>query len=71
MNDLEKHLHEISIMDEDAIMFAAHNLRKNRRKNYGHFEQVRDAINQRLQIYGYTLYPGCCGNFTVRQITQE
>jgi len=71
MNDLEKHLEELSNMDEETIVFAAFSLKKHRHINLGHHEQIRDTINKRLQVFGYELRRGCCGNFMAVKITQE
>lgn len=71
MIDLQKHLDEISNMDEESILLTAFSFKKHRRMNIGHYEQVRDTISKRLQIFGYELRRGCCGNYTVVKITQE
>jgi len=71
MNDLEKHLDEISNMDLEAILLTAHSFKRHRRMSKEVYEQLRNRISERLQKFGYELQPGCCGNFTANKVIQE
>ena len=65
---IEEELVRISNMDEHQILLKARNFTSWKGISKENFIKLRDAIDNRLKIYGYTLVPSCCGKFSVTKL---
>jgi len=64
-------INRVKNMNEREILLKARNHKKYGFMTGEQYEQVRNAIIERLQTYGYEYVPSCCGRFEVAKINKK
>ena len=64
-------INRINNMDEKQILLKVRNFKYFPFMTHEQYEQVKQAINSRLQTYGYELVPQCCGRHGVAKLNKE
>ncbi len=67
---IEEELLRISNMDEHQILLKARNHKHYKHLTLRDYQTLGKAINDRLSVFGYTLQPGCCGNYKLEKINE-
>jgi hypothetical protein len=71
MYDHLEEIQRINSMDEQQILLKARNHKKFNCYTGEQYEQIRNAVIERLQTYGYEYVPSCCGRFEVAKINKK
>jgi DnaJ-domain-containing protein 1 len=71
MYDHQFELDRINDMDERQILLKVKNLKHFGFMTREQFNEIKSAIDKRLNTYNYELVPACCGRFNVAKINKE
>jgi hypothetical protein len=63
MYDHVEELQRVNNMDQHQILLKVRNLKYMPFMTKEQFNELRQAISDRLQTHGYELVPACCGRY--------
>jgi hypothetical protein len=64
-------INRIKNMDEHQILLKTRNFKYMSFMTKEQFNEVRQAISDRLQTHGYELTSACCGRFSATKLNKE
>ncbi len=64
-------INRIKNMDERQILLKVRNLKFFPFMTKEQFNDVKQAVSDRLTFHGYELVPACCGRFNVAKIKEK
>ncbi len=64
-------LQRVNNMDDKQIVLKVRNFKHFPFMTKEQFNELRQAISDRLQTHGYELVSACCGRFSVAKINKE
>ena len=64
-------INRIKNMDEKQILLKARNVQKFPFMSDEQYEQIRKAVNDKLNIYGYELRDACCGRKAIVKLNEK
>lgn len=64
-------INRIKNMDEKQIILKVRNLKYMPFMTKEQFNEVRQAISDRLTVHGYKLQTACCGRYSVAKLDKE
>jgi hypothetical protein len=64
-------INRIKNMDENQILLKTRNLKYMPFMTKEQFNEVRQAISDRLTVHGYELVPACCGRYNAGKIDKK
>lgn len=61
----------INNMDLHQLLLKTRNLKRHRHMSKLEYEQQYKALNDNLQVHGYTIVQQCCGRIGAEKINKE
>jgi hypothetical protein len=71
MYDHVEELQRVNNMDQHQILLKVRNLKYMPFMTKEQFNELRQAISDRLQTHGYELTSACCGRFSATKLNKE
>ena len=71
MYDHVEELQRVNNMDQHQILLKVRNLKYMPFMTKEQFNELRQAISDRLQTHGYELTNACCGRFSATKLNKE